>query len=210
MPPPIAKSKSDAKLAKWGRMQVEATVRAWFGFMSVDQSKMQQIRKEWESLFNSLPADRVARIVHRSRTRAPPDVEKPSNSPISRGSWTGPPWPRIWSAPIGAAIDGPWYHGALENPPVDPLHGNGRTAASVARELREYHAWQRLQPSAQPALFQADYILCMPPGHSLGLRRVASGAFLEDANAPILSFQTVEYVHRATWRRLMACGVCLY
>ena len=33
----------------------------------------------------------------------------------------------------------------------------------------------------------------MPPGHSLGLRRVASGAFLEDANAPILSFQTVEY-----------------
>ena len=61
------------------------------------------------------------------------------------------------------------------------------------RELREYHVWQRLPPSAQPALFQADYILCMPPGHSLGLRRVASGAFLEDANAPILSFQTVEY-----------------
>ena len=82
--------------------------------------------------------------------------------------------------------------GALENAPVNPLVGLGRTPAQKKKELRVYQAWVRSKRHAFTPLFQADYIIALAPGHSMKLHRVASGLFIEDTTAEELCFQTVE------------------
>lgn len=42
---------------KWGRAEVEQTVRAWFRYMFVSQAESQRIRDEWQTRFNALPTD---------------------------------------------------------------------------------------------------------------------------------------------------------
>ena len=44
------------------------------------------------------------------------------------------------------------------------------------------------------AVYQADYLFIQPPGQSMQLHRVCSGLFIEDGTAPIITFQSLEYM----------------
>ena len=184
MPPPIAKGKKDAE---WGRMKTESTVRAWFSFMAVSMSEMLGIRREWDARFAQLPT----RDSGEDATDIPPELHlKWVTLKVrgAKGSGDGPP-------NLGTYRPDPVHGvtGALENPPVNPLKGVGRTAAQVKQDLRAHQAWMRSKQHQYPPLFQADYALVQPPGHSVQLHRVASGLFIEDATAEELCFQTVQY-----------------
>ena len=179
--PPIAKTKSDAT---WGRTKVEATIRAWFGLMVVeDAAQLQSIRSEWETRFTQLP-----------------DTDDPSNiDPSLRLQWRdlkSHAWERgdsTFRRAAKAADANRQISPALENPPVNPITGLGRTAADVTRETLQYQAYVRGQLGGDRAVFQADYLLVQLPGEALQLHRVASGLFIEDAMAENVAFQTLEY-----------------
>ena len=181
--PGIAKAKSDSQ---WGRLAVQATIRAWFGLMVVEDAKhLKSIKSEWEERFSQLPNTEYPNNIHPSlrlqwidlkpRTWARDLDERPTNQ-----------------ARAAAAVERR-ISPALENPPVNPITGNGRTAAEVAKETEQYKRYVREQVGGDMAIFQADYILVQLPGESLQLHRICSGLFIEDALALKVAFQTLEY-----------------
>jgi len=87
---------------------------------------------------------------------------------------------------------------ALENPPINPLTGPGRTTADVARDATAWRAYVRKQSHELEPVFQGDYLFVLPPNQTLQLHRVASGAFIEDALSPHIHFQTSEYQQTPT------------
>ena len=184
MPPPIAPAKKDAE---WGRLKTEATVRAWFAFMAVSMSEMLGIRREWEARFAQLPTGDSGT----DTSEIPPELHLKWPTLKSRRTTPTDGGPPTMDLHRPDAVQG--VTGALENPPVNPLTGLGRTPAQVKKELRAYQNWVRSTRQPFPALFQADYILALAPGHTLRLHRVASGLFIENATAEEICFQTVEY-----------------
>ena len=54
MPPPIAQTKA---AATWGRAAIEATIRAWYGYMTVESGELKKVKAEWEDRFAALPAE---------------------------------------------------------------------------------------------------------------------------------------------------------
>lgn len=90
----------------------------------------------------------------------------------------------------------------LENPPVNPITGPGRTACDVARELNSYQNFLRRTARAGSGqcaaaafpIFQSDYLLVRQE-HELVLHRVAHGMMIEDATSEDVSFTTTEYAH---------------
>ena len=173
--PPIAKAKADTA---WGKQAVQATIRAWYNMMLVDQPELQSIKREWEDRFDKLPID----------------VELTDIDPALRLKWEYLPvrtWQRraagrqCFAADARAAARGErGISDSLENPPINPITGHGRTAAEVAQDARSYQAYVRAQPGGELAVFQADYLFVQPPGQSLQLHRICSELFMEDALDP--------------------------
>lgn len=86
----------------------------------------------------------------------------------------------------------------LENPPVDPTFGQGRTVATRDRELAEYRAGVRAaskESNQLPPIFQADYLLVQLPGRAIALHTVSNGVMLHSASDPEMLFTTVEFEH---------------
>ena len=180
MPPPPATAKTDAE---WGRDDCESTIRAWYSFMAVDMSRLQQIKAEWKKRFSQLPPDG--------------DVSKiASEDQLKWGLLPTRRWeieqPRAAADALEKADR--VVSGALENPPVDPLTGDGRTTAMVGREVALYRSYVRAElQSDTPAIFQADYVLLQPPSGELSLHRISNGIFLENALCPHIRFSSAEY-----------------
>lgn len=86
----------------------------------------------------------------------------------------------------------------LENPPINPIVGHGRTSTDVQRERETYQREVREQADAhggEAPVFQADFIFVRVPHKGVQLHRVAHGLFIEDAVQSELSFTTAEYNH---------------
>lgn len=183
--PPIAKGKTDRE---WRRDVVQSTVRSWYKYMHVSQNALTKIRAEWETRFDSLP----------------PDGDMNQLPAEKRMKWT--PLPVRTCATVHSQSESRARHfsSALENPPINPVTGPGRTAADVARELNSYRATQRrlcggLGDGTQTnyPIFQADFLLIRKSsdaGH-VALHRVTHGLTLEDATNSEISFTTTEYEH---------------
>ena len=185
MPPPIAQTKA---AATWGRAAIEATIRAWYGYMTVESGELKKVKAEWEDRFAALPAETDASQIDTALQLSWRELPRPT---FENGAYGGRPENqtapgRRRAGPLDGVSD------ALENPPVNPLTGRGRTSADVARDTQAWQAYVRAQ-SGLPAIFQGDYLFVQPPGQTLQLHRVASGAFIEDATSHDITFQTSEY-----------------
>lgn len=86
----------------------------------------------------------------------------------------------------------------LENPPINPITGHGRTAADVQRDRERYEHEVREEADitgGDPAIFQADFIFVKLPHKGVQLHRVANGLYIDDAVLHDISFTTAEYTH---------------
>lgn len=189
-PPPVAKAKPDKR---WNREAVENNVRSWFRYMPVSLSALTKIRTEWENMFESLPPN--------GDTTQLPDEQKLK--------WTALPKRRSAATQQGSGVDlvggssGSCRSSALENPPINPITGPGRSFADVNRELSSHRDFMRRQSvrsavnGAQPCdfpVFQSDFLLIRRQSE-LVLHRVAHGLMIDDATHLELSFTTIEYEH---------------
>eukprot|EP00965_Chrysotila_dentata_P049669 1646963-Pleurochrysis_carterae.AAC.1 len=87
----------------------------------------------------------------------------------------------------------------LENPPVNPITGPGRTAAMVRADAMAYQksSLANAQRSGGPAgIFQGNYLLIrLPADTGVKLHRVAHCIFYQDATAQDATFTSLEYTH---------------
>ena len=175
--PKLAKAKAEHE---WSGSTVISTVRQWYRFIANSTSPTDEtkIRTEWEQRFENLPPE------------GDTDQLALSFKPV----WQD--LPRFKPVRTGTISDS-FVSDEMENPPVNPVTGPGRTAAEVAREVAEYRARIRDEDSSHPPLFQADFVFAIPPGGSLGLHRVAHGACLYRSTAAEIAFTTVEYQHHS-------------
>ena len=188
MPPPIAPTKS---ASTWGKPAVAATIRAWYNFMAIESGELKNVKEEWEARFAALPLDTDASSIDPGLQLQWRELPRRNSQDVAGG--TRPEHQSATQRRRGSLLDG--ISLALENPPVNPLTGRGRTSADVARDTQAWQAYVRSQASDEfEAVFQGDYLFVHPPNQTLQLHRVASGAFIEDATAPGISFQTSEYV----------------
>ena len=134
--PALAKAKTDRE---WGRENVQSTVRAWYQHMRVDASEQVRIKQDWEARFTSLPPNGDTTQLPRAFQLDWAELQR--YLPIRGGLTTGLPMVT---------------HG-MENPPVNPVTGLGRTGGDVQRDLALYRARVRVDASLQlPPIFQAD------------------------------------------------------
>ena len=174
--PALAKAKADHV---WGRSTVESTVRQWYPFMSVGTAEKAGIKQDWEARFEALPVGGDTSLLPPSLL--PKWYDLPKFQPVR-----GP-----------SVVDLHCHSSSMENPPINPVTGRGRTAAQVQAEMGAYRQRVRSSGSAQhlAAIFQADFLFVKPPGGSLALHRVANGLCIDDATAKDAAFTTVEYTH---------------
>ena len=178
--PPVAMAGSDRS---WNRAAVESNLTAWYKYMDVSQSDSVKIRAEWDARFAALP----------------PDGDTTELPPASKLQWANLP-KRRETAPH-TMDNGPTYvSNALENPPINPVTGYGRTSADVAREVQSHRAFVRRGAAAagaigHPPVFQADFLFVKLKGQDVQLHRVVHDMALEDATVENISFATAEYVH---------------
>eukprot|EP00965_Chrysotila_dentata_P116919 3864398-Pleurochrysis_carterae.AAC.1 len=149
-------------------------------------AQLAKLKSKWEVTFDQLPAD--------GDTNQLPPHMKLEWQELPRSLAVGS------SAPPRVKTDG--YTGilsSLQNPPVNPIVGPGRTAAQVQRELKAYQSRVRIAAAGAPypAVFQADYLFLQLPGREIELHRVANSMVIDDAVEPKLSFSTTEYAHIA-------------
>ena len=186
MPPPIAETKS---AGAWGKQAVESTIRAWYNVMAIESGELKQVKEEWEARFAALPDDTNASLIDPALQLHWRELPRRSSQDGTGGTR---PENQTDTRRRAAPLDGVSL--ALENPPINPLTGRGRTSADVARDTLTWHAYVRAQADGLEAVFQGDYLFTHPPNQTLQLHRVASGAFIEDATSPTISFQTAEYI----------------
>lgn len=180
--PNLAAAKPDAE---WGRLAVESTVRKWYTHMSTDSAaQAQSIRKEWEERFAGLPAGGDTNLLPNARKLTWIDLPRRAVAmPAGAGAGT--------SGDTNLGVTG-----MLENPPVNPITGPGRTTADVQQDTERYRNSVRADAPAEcPAVFQADYVFVQLSGRPLALHRVVHGLLIVDATDPNLTFTSAEYVH---------------
>ena len=118
---------------------MQSTVQSWFRFIPLEQAELTRVKGEWDERFQSLPVDGDISTLPESMRL--PWVELPKIAPNR-------------AMPQGGVVHE--HSTVLENPPVNPVTGPGRTAADVNYELRIYQAKVRALDSK--AIFQADFI----------------------------------------------------
>ena len=169
---------------KWGREIVESTVRSWFRFMGLSPASETRVRSDWETRFSTLPVGVTANggvdMEQLSEKLKLVWQDLPSFVPV-RGHVAG-----VAGAAHGTSDE-------MENPPVNPITGPGRTVAVRDREVAAYR--QRVRQSHRDAIFQSDYLFVWPPTKQLSLHRVVNGACMTDATSEEISFTTTEYEH---------------
>ena len=177
--PPLAKHvKSELE---WKRSEFESTLRQWFKFMVVSGAdEAAKIRDEWKSVFERLPKD-----------------EDPNNLASElKPKWGTLPTFQVESTdPDRSILDTVTCR--LENPPVNPVTGPGRSGTEVQREVHAYRQYLRRvnhKADVQP-IFQSDYLFVQLPGTDVFLARVVHDCCIDDALSPSLTFTIGEYIH---------------
>ena len=180
-PPLAAHVKTERE---WKRSEVEATIRAWFRFMTVsDEQSATKIREEWGNVFAALPADEDPNQL--ADERKPKWEDLPVRAGRNRTSQAS-------SSEISSA---------LENPPVNPVTGMGRTGTEVQREVTGYQGYVARLASEFPdkylnPVFQGHYLLVQLPGAgTVCLARVVHDAVIDSACAADISVTIGEYEH---------------
>ena len=159
--PPIAKAKADTA---WGKQAVQATIRAWYNMMLVDQPELQSIKREWEDRFDKLPID----------------VELTDIDPALRLKWECLPvrtWQRraagrqCFAADARSAARGErGISDSLENPPIStqsrdmgaPLRRSPKTPVPTKRTcvLSQGASWQSCRRTIFLCSLQANPCSC--------------------------------------------------
>lgn len=177
--PKRAKFKKDDE---WKRSRVESTIKQWFPYMALQESERERTRREWITKYFSLP-----------RNMAVSEVQEGFDDLVWRPLPKHIPqtFTQEWR-PI------PHPSARLENPPVDPTYGFGRSTYVRDREVEEFRAAMRHESEANNTItpvFQADYLLVQFQGSPITLHSVSNGVILHRATDADLSFTTVEYEH---------------
>ena len=174
--PPAAMAKADAK---WGRAQIESTVTQWFRYMGTDPAIERKIKADWESRFAALP----------------PDGDVTMLQPAFKLRWAElPKHAPLFGRGVGGNVSAGAASGAMENPPVNPVTGPGRSASEVRAEVERYQSSMRATSAIVP-IFQADFLFVRPTARDLHLARVVHGMCIRDAAAEDISFTVTEYEH---------------
>ncbi|KAL3933798.1 MAG: hypothetical protein SGPRY_000125 [Prymnesium sp.] len=170
--------------AEWKRNEFEGSLRLWYRYMVVEGAEaLTSIRRAWHAALGRLPAN-----------------DDPHNlDPALKPKWGELP---KYSQPTQQMHDNTYLQGVgshLENPPINPIVGPGRTTAEVERELRGYQAWMRrnrddARVECTP-VFQGDYLIMTLPTSPLFLARVVHNCCIDDATNPELTFTAAEYLH---------------
>ena len=168
---------------EWKRNAVEGTLRQWFRFMVVkSEAEGSEIREEWRTVFQNLPAQ---------------------DNPNNLAEQLKPKWkelPRVTRAAEEAAAERGMggASSALENPPVNPVHGPGRTETEVQRETHGYRQYvRRLNINgATPAVFQKDYVFVQLASCPVFLARVVGNAYIDESTNERISIKVGEYDHK--------------
>lgn len=176
--PPIAKMKGDEE---WLRTTVESTVRQWFPYMALQGDELERVKEERGSYFK-LPQNMSGTQVR--------DEDKLVWQPLPKHV------PETFQADhvnfVSPSV-------RLENPPVDPTFGHGRTVVVRDREMAEYRqelrAANAMASNTTTPIFQADFLLVQLPGRPIALHTVSNGVMLHSATDPEVVFTTLEYDH---------------
>jgi hypothetical protein len=197
--PPLARFVK--KTCEWRRDEFEGTLRQWYRFMVVkNEVEATEIREEWRKTFDKLP---------------------PEDDPNQLAAELKPKWAelptfvqrRVHIRKDSSVLDG--VSTMLENPPVNPFTGPGRTGTEVERETAAYRAYIRREHGngRHPPVFQGDYLFVQLQGKPIFLARVVHDCFMDDALSADISFTIGEYEHkpqeRVTHRHPHACAYAL-
>ena len=175
-----------AKDTSWDRAGVESNVNAWYKYMHVNQTMAAKIRAEWDARFAALPPD--------GDTTQLPDESKLKWADLPKRKSQ----PRVPAADFGPA----YISNALENPPINPIHGLGRTEAEVAKDRRSHQNCMRREAAApgyvgEAPVYQADFLFVKVKGQrDITLHRIAHDLAIDDATVKNITFTTAEYVHK--------------
>ena len=175
--PPLAPykySKSD-----WKFNEFQGSLRQWLEHMPCEgQQTAEKVRKEWERTFADLPDNDDPNLL----------------APELKPKWDE--LPTITNRPSTQfnVLEG--VGNALENPPINPVTGPGRTATEVRRETLAYRSFVRRSAglSVQP-VFQQDYLFVQIPSKPMFLARVVNHCNIDDALSDKITFTVGEYVH---------------
>ena len=192
----------------WGRATVENNVRQWFKFMSVSLQERLKIEADWQARFASLPVDgdistlpegmklKWAELPKRASMAAQPaggpagdyypgGVHASSHARfIAHSIAPNPVLPPLSLEHLLTPCPLPRAD-AMENPPVDPTTGFGRTAADRAADLRAYQDTVRNADAGLPeAVFQGEHLLVqIAPTEPVQFVRVSHNACIAEARA---------------------------
>ena len=141
----------------------------------------------------------IRRAWHAALGRLPANDDPHNLDPALKPKWGELP---KYSQPTQQMHDNTYLQGVgshLENPPINPIVGPGRTTAEVERELRGYQAWMRrnrddARVECTP-VFQGDHLIMTLPTSPLFLARVVHNCCIDDATNPELTFTAAEYLH---------------
>ena len=176
--PELAKAKEDHE---WNRSTVESTVRSWYKYMPLRGSDARGVHETWDARFASLPPQ--------GDTAQLPDALKLKWEDL----------PKFRPVRGGGDVAGDHEIGdvgaEMENPPINPVTGHGRSAADVQEDLRKYQARVRHADNLHTPIFQADYIFLRTSAGAVALHRVVHGACLHDATSLHITFTATEYIH---------------
>ena len=171
---------------QWKRNEFEGVLRMWYRFMAFkNEDEGSQVRAEWAETFARLPA---------------------RDDPNNLQAELKPKWGELpkQSARRAAAIAGMGgATTALENPPINPVTGPGRTGTEVQRETagyREYIRRTNMLIGAQTPVFLGDYLFVQLPSKPVFLARVTGTCFIDEASADRISITIGEYSHEAQGR----------
>lgn len=180
--PPIAHA---AKDTSWDRAGMESNIAAWYKYMHVSESAAAKIRAEWDARFAALPPD--------GDTTQLPEEDKLK--------WVELPKMKGRTLPPSHDFGPTYVSNALENPPINPLTGHGRTSADVARDLHSHQNHVRKEATAagyvgEFPIYQADFLIVKLRGRDVQLHRVAHDLAVDDATVKDITFVTAEYTHK--------------
>ena len=177
--PPLAKYKYSEQ--DWKRNELQGSLRAWYRHMSCDgPQEAYTIEKEWQKTFERLP-----------------DNDDPNNL----ASELKPIWgelPKCTETPEIRThiLDG--VGTSLENPPINPVTGPGRTNAEVRRETIAYRSFIRRMSGGGATVvpvFQGDYVFVQLPSKPIFLSRIVNSCNIDDAISETIMFTIGEYSH---------------
>lgn len=131
----------------WRRSTVEATVRSWFRWMPVQPDELQRIKQEWGERFAHLP---------------PPSGDLSGLDEKFQLKWMDLPTISARAHGVEGSHARSRISGTLENPPVNPVTGLGRTAADVTAELEAFK--KAMRAISADAIFQADFLFLQGVG----------------------------------------------